>query len=138
MAAKKIKNELLPLVIRVDVPQTKFDMDAVDAEFYCVNTTGETFSIYTKGESFLTLDEDSGITADNSSDESVFLLAPDTSKLIAEVQGWEWDGHVGIELSFRKEGSPKIIRKSYNFKSGSADFNIPDSGKAGTIIPPEF
>jgi hypothetical protein len=136
MGINKNKNEDLPLVIRVNVVHTTFDIDAVDAEIYCVNTTGTEFSIATKSESFTTIDEETGLAAEHGSASKIISLASGASALIAEVKGWEWDGHVGINLSFRAKGNDVVVSKSYNFKTSNADFTIASSGKTGRIIPP--
>lgn len=136
MGIKNNKKADLPLVIRVNVIHTTFDIDAVDAEIYCVNTTSTDFSITTKSESFTTLDEETGLAAEHGSDPKAVSLAPGESVLIAEVKGWEWDGHVGINLSFQTKGNNVAVIKSYNFKESNADFTIASSGKTGRIIPP--
>ena len=133
---KKNKKENLPLVIRVNVIHTTFDIDAVDAEIYCVNTTAIDFSIATKSESFTTIDEETGTAAEHGSAPKKFLLATGESILIADVKGWEWDGHVGINISFLAKGNNAAVIKSYNFKESNADYTIASSGKTGRIIPP--
>jgi hypothetical protein len=101
-----------------------------------VNTTSSTFSIATQSESFTTIDENTGETAEHGSEPKNISLAPGTHVLIADVKGWEWDGHVGIEVLFREEGKGTPIIKSYNFKGSKADFTIPSTEKKGRIIPP--
>ncbi len=44
----------LPLVVRVSIEQTSFDMDAVDAEIYCVNETSKDFIVSVASNSFTT------------------------------------------------------------------------------------
>jgi hypothetical protein len=126
----------LPLIVRVYLENTKFDPDAVDAEIYCVNTTSSTFSIATQSESFTTIDETTGEAAEHGSEPKNSSLTPGAHVLIADVKGWEWDGHVGIEVLFREEGEEAPIIKSYNFKGSNADFTIPSTEKKGRIIPP--
>lgn len=130
------KKENLPLVVRVYLVHSKFDPDAVDAEIYCVNTTETTFSIATKSESFTTVDEETGTVAEHGSSPKIISIASGESVLIADVKGWEWDGHVGINISFLEEGNNSTVVKSYNFKGSKSDFTIPSSGKTGRIIPP--
>jgi hypothetical protein len=120
----------------VQVPQTGFDIDAVDVELYCVNTTEETFLIHSESESFTTIDEETGITAEHGSDPKKIKLAPGECIKVAEVKGWEWDGHVGMKISFVPGKTKPAIHKSYNFKESKGDFTIPSSGKLGRIIPP--
>lgn len=133
---KKNKKAEFPLVIRVSMIHTIFDMDAVDAEIYCVNTTEKDFSIATKSESFTTIDEETGTIAEHGSAAKIISLSPGESALIADVKGWEWDGHVGINISFLAKGEATARIKSYNFKESKADFIIPASGKTGRVIPP--
>lgn len=117
------------------MPQAAFDIDAVDAEIYCVNATANTFFIATRSESFTTLDEETGLAAQHGSDPKMVLLAPGDSALIADVKGWEWDGHVGIHLSFLEKGKDTPVMKSYDFKKSISDLTIAP-GKTGRIIPP--
>jgi hypothetical protein len=126
----------LPILVRVTVPKTGFDPDAVDAEIYCVNTTAETFSISTAGESFTTLDEESGEGVKHGSQPLNFLLLPGELKLVADVKGWEWDGHVGIEITFQESGSSEITRKSYNLKQSKKDYLIESLNLKGRVIEP--
>lgn len=128
--------EQIPILIRVSIPQKGFDIDAVDVEIYCYNSTDAQYFFSTKSESFTTIDEETGITAEHGSDSGIFILNPGEHIKIAEVLGWEWDGHVGIELAFRKTGDTKTILKSYNFKSSSGDFQIPGFELMGRIIKP--
>lgn len=129
-------NDKLPIIIRVSVIQPKFDPDATDAEIYCVNTTSKEFHISTNSESFTTIDEEIGTTINHGSQALTFKLAPNESVLVANVLGWEWDGHAGIEISFRQTGNDAVIVKSYNLKESKSDFTIPLSGKKGRVIPP--
>jgi hypothetical protein len=130
-----MKNDL-PLVVRVPVTHTQFDIDAVDAEVYCVNSTPFEFNVSTRSESFTTVDEESGDTASHGSDPVVRKLAPGVTAMIAAVRGWEWDGHVGIEVKFERDGLPTVV-KSYNLKSGSGDFTIEPGGRKGRVVSPE-
>jgi len=126
----------LPVIVRVYLENQGFDMDAVDAEIYCVNNTPYTFFISTKSESFTTIDEDSGLTAEHGSDPLVKKLLSGEYYKIAEVKGWEWDGHVGIEVAFVQEKSENMVLKSYDFKTGKSNFSVaPD--KKGRLISPE-
>jgi hypothetical protein len=132
-----MKNKLkenLPIIVRTDVEQTKFDMDAVDAEVYCVNITDQEFFISTSSESFTTIDEESGDTASHGSNSVSKKLSPGEFFKIAEVKGWEWDGHVGIEVSFKQ--NENVITKSYNLKESKSDFTI-SKNKKGRIISPQ-
>jgi hypothetical protein len=124
-----------PIIVRVNVPQTGFNPDAVDAEIYCVNVTDGVFLISTQSESFTTIDEEAGTTAAHGSDSITKKLLPGESFLIADVKGWEWDGHVGIEVAFKQEGIEKVIVKNYNLKESKSDFTI-SSGKKGRVISP--
>lgn len=127
----------LPLtVVRVYVEQKAFDPDAVDAQVYCINTSESALLISTASESFITVDEETGATADDASKLPEFTLKPGEARLIAEIQGWEWDGHVGIELRFRSPNSKEITKASYNFKSSTADYYIEALKLQGRIIEP--
>lgn len=128
--------ENLPLIIRVDIPQTKFDVDAVDAEIFCVNTTSVIFSISSNSESFTTVDEEIGTVAQHGSDPVRISLAPGEFRKIAEVHGWEWDGHVGISIVFQSNEKKNSIVKNYDFKQSKSDFDFPNSALTGRIIPP--
>ncbi len=123
-----------PLVVRVAIPQTVFNPDATDAEIFCVNVTQQTFSVSAKSESFTTVDEEEGTAVAHGSPPSAVLLAPGDTARVADVKGWEWDGHVGINLVFREESSGSTITKSYDLKSGKGNFTLP-SGETGRIIP---
>jgi hypothetical protein len=126
----------LPILVKVSVPQNGFNPDAVDAEIYCVNITAETFSISTSSESFTTLDEESGEGVNHGSQPLSFLLLPDEIKLVADVKGWEWDGHVGIKMSFQESGSSTVVTNDYNLKESKEDFLIESLNLKGRVIAP--
>lgn len=123
-----------PILVRVSIMQTAFNPDAVDAKIYCVNNTGKKFTLSSRSESFMTIDEKEGETVSLGSPGKTITLEAGESVLIADVLGWEWDGHVGIELEFRENGAGEIIRKSYDFKRTVGDFYW--EGKTGRLINP--
>ena len=135
MNKSRVRNDI-PLIIKVPVPQTSFNPGAVDTEIYCVNTTKNEFHVSTKSESFTTIDEESGETAVHGSIPVQFDLAPGSAILIANVEGWEWDGHVGIEIYFREKDSKEIKTMRYNFKESNRDYKIESMNLNGRVINP--
>ena len=118
---------------------TKFDPGAVDAEVYCMNTTKSVFMIETSSESFTTVDPENGDTVEHGSSPVDVTLQPGEVVLVADVKGWEWDGHVGLEVIFSKPQNKFSVTHSYNLKESSKDFYIPSIDKNGrTIAPMKF
>ncbi|TND08741.1 MAG: hypothetical protein FD123_1957 [Bacteroidetes bacterium] len=128
--------QTLPLIIRVAVPQTVFNPGAVDTEVYCENTTAYVFIVSVSSGSFTTVDENTGDAVRHGSQPVNAVLQPGEAVPVADVAGWEWDGHVGLEIGFRHEGTGTVIRKSYNLKSSSSDHTIRANGKTGRVILP--
>jgi len=126
----------LPLIVRVSIAQPTFDPSGVDTEVYCVNTTSQGFTISTKSESFTTIEEQNGETATHGSPPESHWLAEGESALIAIVKGWEWDGHVGIQVVFQPIGNKATFIKSYNLKESKTDYTIEPLGIKGRIISP--
>lgn len=122
------------LIVRVNVEQTKFDIDAVDARVYRINTSEKELVVDTSGESFMTIDEESGATADDNSSDR-FILKPGEVRLIAEIAGWEWDGHVGMKISYAPVAGGGSTSKSYDFKSGNGDYMIELLKLQGRVVP---
>lgn len=139
---KNINFNLMPknpsplTIVKVHVEQKTFNPDAVDTQIYCINTGVTTLLINLKGESFITIDEDSGAAASDSSKHPEFSLEPGAVRLIAEIEGWEWDGHVGMEIGFRAADNDKVTVASYDFKSSSGDYFIESLELSGRIINP--
>lgn len=127
---------LTPIIlIRVPVEQKKFDPDAIDTQVYCINTSDHELHIKLNEESFLTLDEENGDAVSFSGAKKEFILAPEQAHLISEICGWEWDGHVGVELSVRSADNPEAKTYSYDFKSGSGDYYFEEQKVNARIIP---
>lgn len=126
----------IPLLIRVDVPFTTFDPDAPDAQIYCVNETQNPFEINSNSTSFTAIDEELGESISHGSAPVKKIILQGESALIADVLGWEWDGFVGLELTFINLTEKKSIVKNYNLKSGSGDYFSENSDLSGRIIPP--
>lgn len=122
------------LIVLVNIEQPRFDMDAVDARVYCINTSESEVIVTLSSESFITIDEESGDTADDSTTDN-FNLAPGEVRLIAEILGWEWDGHVGMKITCAPKSGGKSINKTYNFKSGSGDYKIESLKLEGRVVP---
>lgn len=131
-----MKPDKIPIIVRVSIPQTRFDPGAVDTELYCVNTTSQTYTIVIKGESFTTIDEREGHSVEHGSSPGKYQLLPGDCVKVADVEGWEWDGHVGIEVTFHAEGTEAIIVRNYNLKEGSKEFSISQLNRKGWIILP--
>lgn len=121
-------------IVRVSVEQKIFDPDAVDAQIYCINTSGLDILVSTSNESFITIDEETGATANDNSSER-FILKPGEVRLISEIAGWEWDGHVGMKISYAPVVGGKSVSKSYNFKSASGNYRIDSLNLKGRVIP---
>jgi len=122
------------LVIRVNAEQKGFDIDAIDARIYCINTSDGELAIGISGESFMTVDEESGETADDAATER-FFLKPGEVHLIAEIAGWEWDGHVGMKITYAPLSGGKSISRSYDFKSGNSNYKIESLNLQGRVVP---
>lgn len=122
------------LVVRVNVEQAEFNIDAVDARVYCINTSESDLLVTLASESFITIDEESGDTADDTTSDK-FKLAPGEVRLISEILGWEWDGHVGMKITYAPAAGGKPISKTYNFKSGSGDYRIESLKLEGRVVP---
>lgn len=127
-------SEVAITIVRVPVEQKTFDPDAVDAQIYCINTGNTPLSISFRNESFTTIDEETGLTASHGTDDHSFVLNPDEVKLIAVIQGWEWDGHVGMEIECKPLNGGTPIVQNYNFKSGSGDYTIESLSLTGRIM----
>jgi hypothetical protein len=122
-----------PILVRVSVEHTVFDADA-DAKIYCVNVTEKTFSISTSGS--FTKIEESGEGVQHGSPPLSFLLLPGELKLVADVEGWEWDGHAGIGITFQESGSSSVVTKAYNLKASKEDYLIEPLNLKGRVIDP--
>jgi hypothetical protein len=127
----------IPIIVRVDIPGVT-DAGEVDAEVYCVNDTGEPFSIRVRSNSFTTVDEDAGTVVRHGSDPVERSLAPGAAVRIAAVRGWEWDGHVGVEVEYRGERGGGWERRTYGLKRSGERFRIDAVAREGCIVPAEI
>lgn len=123
------------IVVKVPVEHKSFDPDAVDMRVYCINSGETLLHVNLKGESFITIDEVEGTAAGDSS-VTEFTLEPGAVQLIAEIEGWEWDGHVGMEIGFRSVGTEKNTVGSYDFKTSAGDYFIEALKLQGRIVKP--
>jgi hypothetical protein len=126
----------LPLIVLVSLPGVT-DASDVDSEVYCVNDTGERFWIAVKSSSFTTVDEDAGTVVEHGSAPGTLDLVPGAWAKIGEVRGWEWDGHVGMEVQLWCASAPEWNRQAYGLKRGSGRYTIAGLGREGVIVPPE-
>jgi hypothetical protein len=105
-------------LIKVKIIQTQFNPDAVDTEIYVYNSSEKTIELKIKNSSFITIDEENGNTAGPSSDFVLIKIKPNSFAIIAEIQGWEWDGFVGLEITDVKTGKEFC----YNLKNAGKPF----------------
>jgi hypothetical protein len=133
----RMKQGELPTIVRVSIPQTRYNPDAVDADIYCVNTTSQSFSVAVRSQSFTTVDEADGLTVEHGSAPGQYFLSPGECVRMASVEGWEWDGHVGLEVTFKAGGSGAMIVRTYNLKEGGKEYLMATLNIRGRIISPE-
>jgi hypothetical protein len=124
----------IPILVKVKVRQTVFDPDAIDTLIYCVNNTESNFVISSKSESFTTIDEETGETVKHGSQPAEIELQKGEAVKIADVEGWEWDGHVGIEIVFMNDENE--IRKSYDFKRNGKEYVHGHPPFEGLVLDP--
>lgn len=125
----------IPILVRVSLDGVS-DAGAIDTEVYCVNLTQQPFQISTRSTSFTTVDEEAGTVVEHGSGPAHVILLPGEATMVGSVAGWEWDGHVGIELRLREAGSATGVRVSYDLKRGEGDYLIEALGRRGRIVPP--
>jgi hypothetical protein len=127
----------IPILVAVSLTGIS-DAGQIDTEIYCVNLTDKPFQVSTRSTSFTTVDEDTGAVVEHGSSPEQAILLPGEAKKVGDVAGWEWDGHVGIELRFREEGGAADLRASYDLKRAAESFKLETLDKTGRIIPPGF
>jgi hypothetical protein len=132
-----MKQGELPIIVRVSIPQTRYNPDAVDADIYCVNTTSQSFSVAVTSQSFTTVDEENGLTVEHGSAPGQYVLSAGECVWVASVEGWEWDGHIGLEVTFKAGGSGAMIVRTYNLKEGGKEFLLAPLNIKGRVISPE-
>lgn len=125
----------LPLVVKVGLPAPK-DAGEIDTEVYCVNTTPHRFVVSTRSNSFTTVDEDTGTAIEHGSKPTKIQLGPGEAALVADVAGWEWDGHVGLDVMY--EGGGNTVRGNYDLKTAAGSYTITSVNKTGDIVPPAY
>lgn len=128
--------DAFPLIVRVHVPGVA-DAGEVDTEVYCVNATSEDFAVDVHSNSFTTVDEEVGTVVEHGSAPVQTWLAPGAAVRVAQVRGWEWDGHVGITVDFTRRADGGRARKTYALKRGAEPYTVPGLGKEGCVVPPE-
>ena len=127
----------LPIVLTLHTPGT--NAGAVDTEVYCINVTREAVRIAVSSTGFSTID-DEGTLLHHGSQPVDLTLAPGEAARIGDVVAWEWDGHVGLFITFTDVESGRVRRATYNLRHG-IDHRKPQphafDGKGGYITPPE-
>jgi hypothetical protein len=114
------------------------DAGAVDTEVYCVNVTGEAVRIAVSSTGFSSID-DEGTLLHHGSAPVELTLAPGEAARIGDVVAWEWDGHVGLFITFTDVESGRVRRATYNLRHG-IDHREPRphafAARGGYITPP--
>ena len=126
----------LPIVVTMRTPGT--NAGAVDTEVYCINVTGETVCINVSSTGFSTID-DEGTLLHHGSAPLELTLAPGEAARIGDVVAWEWDGHVGLFVTFMDAESGRVRRATYNLKHGIGHRPPPPhafEAKGGYVTPP--
>jgi hypothetical protein len=124
----------LPLIVIVCVDARS--AGEVDTEVYCYNTTDRSWHIDVRSDSFTTIDEEVGTVVEHGSPPVSCLVKVDEAVKVADVQGWEWDGSVGIDVAFSVPGSSAKCHKSYflKFPSGQT-IDVPGVGPGKVVDP---
>ena len=126
----------LPIVLTLHTPGT--NAGAVDTEVYCINVTREAVRIAVSSTGFSTID-DEGTLLHHGSAPVELSLVPGEAARIGDVVAWEWDGHVGLFITFTDIESGRVRRGTYNLRHG-IDHRKPQphafDGKGGYITPP--
>jgi hypothetical protein len=128
----------LPIVLCLRTPGA--DAGAVDTEVYCINVTCQTLRIAVSSTGFSTID-DEGTLLHHGSAPVELTLAPGEAACIGDVVAWEWDGHVGLFITFTNVETGRERRATYNLRHG-IDHREPRAhafaGKGGYITAPGF
>ncbi len=125
----------LPLIVKVSLPARE-DAGEIDTEVYCVNTTPRRFVVSTRSNSFTTVDDDTGTSVQHGSKPTKIQLGPGEAAIVADVAGWEWDGHVGVDVTY--EGGGDTVHASYALKRSAGSYTIKSVGRTGDIVPPAY
>lgn len=129
----------LPIIVKVPLPEEtpSFDLDRIDTEIWCVNTTAQTFTVLTRGDSFTTVDEETGVAAKHGSRPTRVTLPPGGCALVADVAAWEWDGAVGIVVAYLRPGDREPACRRYDMRDMSGEeYRLAGSGKTGLVVKP--
>ena len=128
----------LPIVLTLRTPGT--NAGAVDTEVYCINVTREAVRIAVSSTGFSTID-DEGTLLHHGSAPVELTLAPGEAARIGDVVAWEWDGHVGLFVTYAGVESGRVRRATYNLRHG-IDHRQPRphafDAKGGYITPPAY
>ena len=127
----------LPIVLTLHTLGT--NAGAVDTEVYCINVTHEAVRIAVRSTGFSAID-DEGTLLHHGSPPVDLTLAPGEAACIADVVAWEWDGHVGLFITFTDVETGRVRRATYNLRHG-IDRQEPQphafDSKGGYITPPD-
>ncbi|HEU4328151.1 MAG TPA: hypothetical protein VFS21_33755 [Roseiflexaceae bacterium] len=125
----------IPIIVKVWIEGATNPIE-IDAEIYCVNTTDRPFLVATRSTSFTTVDEEVGTAVHHGSRPVEILIGPGEATMVGDVMGWEWDGFVGMDVSFRPAGQATGVRASYNLGESQGRYTIEPLGKNGLLIAP--
>lgn len=137
-ATQEWENPELPLLVCVPI-ETGGNASLIDTELYCVNLTSRTFDVDARSESHTTVDEETGAGIAHGSPPKSVVLAPGEAAQVGDVAAWEWDGAVGMSITYRPAGDDAPIYVSYlpsHFRRDSEPLVVPSNGKSGHIITP--
>jgi hypothetical protein len=65
------------------------------------------------------------------------LIAPSGVVLVHRVRGWEWDGYVGVVVSYEFGAGSSVVRRSYSLKRSAGPFVTETGRRLGVIVPPD-
>lgn len=121
----------IPLIVLVEIDSKS--ADDVDTEVYCLNTTERAWLVDVQSESFTTVDEEVGTVVEHGSPPMSRLVEADEAVKVAEVRGWEWDGYVGIEVTFRVPDSEERYHETYPFRRRNRTIDLPGIGPGRVV-----
>ena len=136
-ATQEWENPELPLLVCVPI-ETGGNASLTDTEIYCVNLTSRTFEVAARNESFTTVDEETGAGIAHGSPPKTMVLAPGEAAQVGDVVAWEWDGAVGMNITYTPDGDGPPVFASFllNWDRGPETLTIPSNGKTGRIATP--
>lgn len=124
----------LPTVVCVRVEGVK-DAGEIDTEVFCVNETPVPYQLSVRSTSFTTVDEETGAAVEHGSGVPSATVRPGEAVLIGAVAGWEWDGHVGMEITFMDAQTGSEAVRAYSLKEGDRRVILPGSARQGRVVP---